>query len=255
MADVLQRQGSPFDGPVRAPSSTSLRYDSYAPLRKNPYSLPDLRSPSLSSTRTSSLHSTPSSSVSLDTRSDESSSDDDGLVFPDYGSARQYRKKPGAAPLDMDSLQPETALQPAHIAPPSPSDVFGPDSPLATPDPLPVSEDDTAVRKEPSHHVDYLSYEWREEDIWSSWRHIVEHRKVYGERSRLENASWRTWAKAQFKLKTVSPETLNWYVPTTRPPDHARAAIGTPVTGGPISPSVHAPLAFPSRKPLTNHAG
>ncbi|KAJ8105825.1 hypothetical protein OPT61_g9946 [Boeremia exigua] len=73
-----------------------------------------------------------------------------------------------------------------------------------------MSEDDTAVRKEPSHHVDYLSYEWREEDIWSSWRHIVEHRSVYGERSRLENASWRTWAKSQFKLKTVSPETLNW---------------------------------------------
>jgi fibrillarin-like rRNA methylase len=73
-----------------------------------------------------------------------------------------------------------------------------------------MSEDDTAVRKEPSHHVDYLSYEWREEDIWSSWRHIVEHRSVYGERSRLENASWRTWAKSQFKLRTVSPETLNW---------------------------------------------
>jgi hypothetical protein len=73
-----------------------------------------------------------------------------------------------------------------------------------------VSEDDTAVRKEPSHHVDYLSYDWREEDIWSSWRHIVEHRNVYGERSRLENASWRTWAKSQFKLKTVSPDSLNW---------------------------------------------
>jgi len=58
--------------------------------------------------------------------------------------------------------------------------------------------------------VDYLSYDWREEDIWSSWRHIVEHRKVYGERSRLENASWRTWAKSQFKLKTVSPDSLNW---------------------------------------------
>jgi hypothetical protein len=66
------------------------------------------------------------------------------------------------------------------------------------------------VRSEPSHHVDYLSHEWKEEDIWSSWRHIVEHRKVYGERSRLENASWRTWAKSQFKLNTISPETLNW---------------------------------------------
>jgi hypothetical protein len=99
-----------------------------------------------------------------------------------------------------------------------------------------MSEDDTAVRKEPSHHVDYLSYDWREEDIWSSWRHIVEHRNVYGERSRLENASWRTWAKAQFKLKTVSPDTLNWCV--LSPP------IGTPVIGCRSSPSVHAVSRF-----------
>lgn len=35
-------------------------------------------------------------------------------------------------------------------------------------------------------------------------------RKVYGQRSRLENASWRTWAKTKNHLATVSPETLNW---------------------------------------------
>ncbi|KAF8902336.1 hypothetical protein CPB84DRAFT_1678865 [Gymnopilus junonius] len=29
---------------------------------------------------------------------------------------------------------------------------------------------------------------------------------------RLENASWRTWWKQRNKLKTVSPETLNWWV-------------------------------------------
>lgn len=211
MADVLSppREGSPFHGPIRSPSSASLSYDSYTPLRKNPYSLPDLRSPSLSSSRTSSLHSTPSSSISLDTKSDESSSEDDGLSFPNYTSARQYSK--GAAPFDRDTLKPAPAVvQPGALPSPSPSEALSSDTPLTTPDPLPMSEDDTAVRKEPSHHVDYLSYEWREEDIWSSWRHIVEHRKVYGERSRLENASWRTWAKSQFKLKTVSPETLNW---------------------------------------------
>jgi hypothetical protein len=27
---------------------------------------------------------------------------------------------------------------------------------------------------------------------------------------RLENAGWRTWAKQRGKLKTISPETLNW---------------------------------------------
>ena len=202
----LPRDGAPFQ---RSPSSTSLSYDTYTPLRKNQYSLPDLRSPSLSSSRGSSLHSTPSSSLSLGTQSDESSSEDDGLSFPNYSSARQYKKS--ATPIDMGSLRPANAgIRPTAPPSPSPTEGFSSDTPLSTPDPQLISEDDTAVRKEPSHHVDYLSYEWQEEDIWSSWRHIVEHRSVYGERSRLENASWRTWAKSQFKLKTVSPETLNW---------------------------------------------
>jgi len=38
----------------------------------------------------------------------------------------------------------------------------------------------------------------------------VSQRKVYGQRSRLENASWRTWAKSKYHLPTVSPEALNW---------------------------------------------
>jgi hypothetical protein len=193
---------------MRSPSSSSLFADSYG-LRRNQNSLPDLRIQSPSSSRTSSLRSTPSSSLSLDTKSDESSSEDDSLSFPNYGSASRYRKP--MAPLDLETtnLAPASASLPRSPSP-SPADAFSTDTPLTTPDPLPMSEDDTAVRKEPSHHVDYLSYDWREEDIWSSWRHIVEHRKVYGERSRLENASWRTWAKSQFKLKTVSPDTLNW---------------------------------------------
>jgi hypothetical protein len=207
----LRRDNAPFQ---RSPSSSSLAYDSYTHIRKNQYSLPDLRSPSLSSSsRTSSMHSTPSSSVSLDAKSDESSSEDDGLSFPNYSSARQYKKgvTKGVTPIDVASLKPaSSSMRPGALPSPSPTEGFSSDTPMTTPDPMPMSEDDTAVRKEPSHHVDYLSYEWREEDIWSSWRHIVEHRSVYGERSRLENASWRTWAKAQFKLKTVSPETLNW---------------------------------------------
>ncbi|EGP92145.1 unnamed protein product [Zymoseptoria tritici ST99CH_3D7] len=81
------------------------------------------------------------------------------------------------------------------------------DSPLLTP----TVADDTAIKEQPSQQVDFLSHDWREEDIWSSWRHIVSQRKsVYGEKSRLENASWRTWAKTKFDLETVSPERLNW---------------------------------------------
>lgn len=74
----------------------------------------------------------------------------------------------------------------------------------------PTAGDDSAIESEPTRHVDYLSHNWKEEDIWSSWRHIVSKRNVYPNSSRLENASWRTWAKSKYRLKTVSPETLNW---------------------------------------------
>jgi hypothetical protein len=80
-------------------------------------------------------------------------------------------------------------------------------------DPIERAEDDTAVRTQPSRHVDYLSYNWNEEDIWSSWKHIVSKRKAYGNIARLENALWRTWTKSKNKLKVVYPETLNWQVP------------------------------------------
>jgi hypothetical protein len=210
MAEVLlsRPEGSSFHTPMRSPSSSSLFADTYS-LRRNQNSLPDLRIHSPSSSRSSSLRSTPSSSLSLDTKSDESSSEDDSLAFPNYASASRYRKPIASLDLETATLAPESASLPRSPSPTT-ADAFSSDTPLTTPDPVPMSEDDTAVRKEPSHHVDYLSYVWREEDIWSSWRHIVEHRKVYGERSRLENASWRTWAKSQFKLRTVSPDTLNW---------------------------------------------
>lgn len=211
MADVLSTppQGTPFHGPIRSPSSTSLSFDTYTPLRKNQYSLPDLRTPSLASSQTSSLRSTPDSSVTLDDKSDESSSEDDGLSFGRYNSARHFKKGP-SDDMVLSKSNSVPARSSSPLASPLPSDTLSSDTPLTTPDPLPVSEDDTAVRKQPSHHVDYLSYVWREEDIWASWRYLVEHRNVYGERSRLENASWRNWAKTRFGLKTVSPETLNW---------------------------------------------
>ena len=74
------------------------------------------------------------------------------------------------------------------------------------------AEDDIAIRAQPSRHVDYLSHNWREEDIWSSWKHIVARRGDYSNAARLENASWRTWMKSKNNLSTVSPETLNWFV-------------------------------------------
>ena len=73
------------------------------------------------------------------------------------------------------------------------------------------AEDDSAVRAQPSRHVDYLSHDWKEEDIWESWKFIVARKGDYMNATRLENASWRTWMKLKNGLRTVSPETLNWY--------------------------------------------
>ncbi|KAF9633658.1 hypothetical protein BFW01_g4552 [Lasiodiplodia theobromae] len=123
--------------------------------------------------------------------------DDEAIAFPSY---------------DIDGRQDDDNSSKAdtYPTPPSGSDSIISTNTSSTPEPLPVSEDDSAIKPEPTRHVDYLSHDWREEDIWSSWRHITTNRKTYGQRSRLENASWRTWAKAKYRLRTVSPETLNW---------------------------------------------
>ena len=75
---------------ARTTSSTNLYSALQAP-RRNRFSLNDLRAHAeqSESSRASSLHSESSSSLSLDTRLDESSSEDDALVFPDYGSSRK----------------------------------------------------------------------------------------------------------------------------------------------------------------------
>ncbi|CAD0113719.1 unnamed protein product, partial [Aureobasidium uvarum] len=144
---------------------------------------------------------------------------DTGLAFPAYDEVQFFHED---EPLDLPpSPRPEDETSDADSNDGrcdrddeddagSTTDTTRSDSPL----PTPTVADDTAIKHEPSRHVDYLSHDWREEDIWSSWRHIVSQRKVYGQRSRLENASWRTWAKSKYHLPTVSPETLNWYACT-----------------------------------------
>lgn len=117
---------------------------------------------------------------------------DDELILPSYDtepSARPPQKEP-------DVLSDASADGSTH-----PSAAWSCHTPAA---------DDTSIEAEPSRHVDYLSHEWREEDIWASWRYVTARKNDYSNGVRLENASWRTWAKAKNKLGTISPETLNW---------------------------------------------
>lgn len=147
----------------------------------------------------SSLLSTPPSSISLDKVAE------DDLYFPsyndnDYDRSIKLAQPPPGSPTIEDHYDASVSTTESNAGTESSVDSVS----------LPPVSDDTAVRREPSRQVDYLSHDWREEDIWSSWRHIVSRRNVYGERSRLENASWRSWAKSKYRLKTVSPQTLNW---------------------------------------------
>jgi hypothetical protein len=73
------------------------------------------------------------------------------------------------------------------------------------------AQDDTAVSSRPSRQVDYLSDEWKEDEIWSSWRYVVSRRGDFPNSTRLENASWRAWMNAKNNLKSISPESLNWF--------------------------------------------
>jgi len=71
--------------------------------------------------------------------------------------------------------------------------------------------DDISLCPDPSRHVDYLSHDWSEEDIWATWKRLQSKRQAPNMAERLENATWRAWAKVRLNLKTVSPESFNWY--------------------------------------------
>ncbi|SNX87455.1 related to REG1 - regulatory subunit for protein phosphatase Glc7p [Melanopsichium pennsylvanicum] len=88
---------------------------------------------------------------------------------------------------------------------------------LSTPQPYPTvannapAPDDAQIESRmPTVCVDYLSHQWTDEDVWSSWKAMTKQKNQIANGVRLENASWRTWAKQRGNLKTISPETLNW---------------------------------------------
>ena len=143
---------------------------------------------------------------------DESAIEED-ICFPSYGDGNAL-----SSPVERRASPP-----PPRPAERAISKVLRPSKPrrartsIETPPASPTLEvslqrplDDSAVKAEPTRHVDYLSHSWKEEDLWSSWRHVVGKRRTYGEISRLENAAWRTWGKSHYGLQTVSPVKLNW---------------------------------------------
>ncbi|KAF8930644.1 hypothetical protein BGZ58_008110 [Dissophora ornata] len=63
----------------------------------------------------------------------------------------------------------------------------------------------------PALAIDYLGNTWsNEDDIAASWKFMTKQKNDLINGLRLENASWRNWAKQRHNLKTVNPKTLNW---------------------------------------------
>lgn len=114
------------------------------------------------------------------------------------------------------------------------------------------SADDTSLEDEPSRHVDYLSHDWREEDIWSSWRYVTSRRNDYSNGVRLENASWRTWAKAKHNLKTISPESLNWLkdCDVTWLYGPLKSSVGRESSPSPPPSRLETPNSYRDKKPI-----
>ncbi|TFK83123.1 hypothetical protein K466DRAFT_655387 [Polyporus arcularius HHB13444] len=72
-----------------------------------------------------------------------------------------------------------------------------------------TSLDDSCIGLQAENSVDYLSHNWRDEDMWRSWRSMTRQKNIHNG-LRLQNASWRAWWKLMNGLKTVDPELINW---------------------------------------------
>ncbi|XXG94617.1 hypothetical protein Hte_000874 [Hypoxylon texense] len=153
-----------------------------------------------------SYSSTPATNLSLDGQCE----DDIRIHSEDQVIVQEFDHNPYFGPLEDLEPPPSPRTGDSYTVSPTDQDTSATTSRPGSPEAIERAEDDTAVARHPTQHVDYLSHEWREEDIWSSWRYIVSKRGEYINGPRLENASWRTWMKAKYKLKTVTPETLNW---------------------------------------------
>lgn len=160
----------PDSSPSTAPSSPQLTYSS----------------------RRDSCASTPASSLSLDRDSDE---EDDDMAFPAFEASIAISKTIDATPALIQSGLSSDVPSPSAEDPPVSNGSI---------------QDDQAIEQEPTRHVDYLSHEWKEEEIWKSWSYVSHRRGSLANGTRLENASWRSWMKAKHRLRTISPETLNW---------------------------------------------
>lgn len=74
-----------------------------------------------------------------------------------------------------------------------------------------VAFDDSMVTHEATQNVDYLSLEWKVEDIWDTRKYIHRRRAQLKNYRRLDNALWRVWAKQGKGLPYFPSRLIQWY--------------------------------------------
>lgn len=132
------------------------------------------------------------------------------LPFPAY---RHVTSNPITTPNPMGGDDREDASDQSKEEEETPSNLT--ESPMPAPPPATLrgTLDDLFVERgiAPTRQVDYLSYPWEDFEVWWSWRYIRNWKAQCPQNTtRLENASWRSWAKSKYRLETITPDTLNW---------------------------------------------
>ncbi|CAG8071488.1 unnamed protein product [Penicillium nalgiovense] len=73
-----------------------------------------------------------------------------------------------------------------------------------------VAFDDSMVTHEATQNVDYLSLEWKVEDIWDTRKYIRRRKAQLKNYRRLDNALWRVWAKQGKGLPYFPSRLIQW---------------------------------------------
>nr|AAX07633.1 HEX2 protein-like protein [Pyricularia grisea] len=149
-------------------------------------------------------HSTSPTSVAIFSDSE----DDTDFSLPNYASSTSVTT--GYSSSELDDMEAPSSPRTGDTSSINDDDTTPTEDSSHPITPSEHADDDLTMSHRPKQHVDYLSHNWREEDIWESWKYVVARRQEYGNSARLENASWRTWMKAKNNLPTVSPESVNW---------------------------------------------
>lgn len=137
-----------------------------------------LPSPQLSYSSSScqvSYSSTLASSLSMDSR--DLWDEDGGMAFPSYEASGL-----SFVPVQISQPSPKQDDHQTQLNPAVEASTF-----LRK-----TTHDDQAIQSEPTSLVDYLSNEWKEEDIWLSWSYVAHRRRNIACSVRLENALWRS---------------------------------------------------------------